>query len=320
MGDNSGGKGNNSQPLVSFIFINYNSSDLLEHALATLFDCEPELDKEVIIVDNASSDRTHLKELLKIYPCRLVLLKKNIGYGGAANRGFSEARGKFVVVANPDIKFTPGAVSELVKFMEENPRAGLVSPQLFYADGTPQPSCRRFPRLRYIFAGRRSLLPRVFPAYNRSKEFLYMEVWRKSVPVEVEAVIGAFMLFRRDSFIAVSGFDERYFLFAEDMDICRRLREKGWQVFIDPNVKVIHYYGGVRRSWRRFSEFHRIKGLYRFFTQGENHLTRFLLFILFAGYFFLIEAAGVLGLWEFEYSWRKWGGKEQFALRSGKLK
>jgi len=267
------------------------------------------LNREVIIVDNASSDYRCLKELCSNYSCRLVALKKNIGYGGAANRGFNYSCGRYVAIANPDIRFTPRAVSDLVRFMENNTDVGVVSPQLYYPDGTPQPSCRRLPRFRYVFAGRRSPFTRFIPAYNRVKEFLYTDVWRASVPMEVEAVIGAFMLFRRESFIAVGGFDERYFLFAEDMDICRRLNAKGWKVFLEPNIRLLHYYGGVRRRWRRFTEFHRIKGLYRFFSQGRKGLIRYLFLILFAGYLFCIEAAGILGAGEFEYSWQKRGSK-----------
>lgn len=294
----------NQKPVVSIIFVNYNSTGFLKRALVSLERSEPDLNKEVIVVDNCSRNREAVKDLCRSYHCRLVLLKKNRGYGAGANRGFYYSGGDFVAVVNPDIEFTPQSLSTLISFMKDNPRVGVVAPQLLYPDKTPQPSSRRLPKLRYIFAGRRSPLLRIFPQYAPAREFLYTDVFHQGQPVEVEAVIGTVMLFRRTAFNSVGGFDEGYFMFAEDLDICQRLREKGWHVYLTPGVKITHYYGGVRRRWRRFTEFHRIKGLYRFFTRGKGNLTRMFYTIAFASYLFILEGAGVVGLSEYEYSWR----------------
>ncbi len=285
------------------IFVNYNSTDLLECALKSLEQFE--LDKEVLVVDNGSNGQKWLINLCQKHRARLVLLKKNHGYAGAANHGFRYSQGKYVAIANPDIKFLPMALKRLVNFLDAHPEAGVVSPQLLYPDLNPQPSCRRLPKLRYIFAGRRSPLFRLFPDYGLAKEFLYLDAWDREEPVEVEAIIGTMMLFRREAFASVKGFDEAYFMFAEDLDICRRLREKGWKVFLEPKALVVHEYGGVRRRFRRFTEFQRIKGLHRFFTRRIGKPKTFLLNIGFAGYYFLLEAAGLLGLGEFEYSWQQ---------------
>jgi GT2 family glycosyltransferase len=292
------------RPSVSLIFINYNSTDFLERALLSLKQAEPELDKEIIVVDNCSYDREAVKRLCERFFCRLVLLKKNRGYGAAANRGFLHARGDFITVVNPDVEFTPQALSRLVAFMIENDDVGVVAPQLLYPDRTPQPSSRRLPKLRYILAGRRSPLVRLFPRYAPAREFLYTDVWQQTAPVEVEAVIGTLMVFRRTAFASVGGFDENYFMFAEDLDICQRLREQGWKVYLDPGVKIVHYYGGVRRRWRRFTEFHRIKALYRFFIRGKSRVIKIFYAVAFAGYLFIIEGGGLVGLGEYEYSWR----------------
>ncbi|MCR4423112.1 MAG: glycosyltransferase family 2 protein [candidate division WOR-3 bacterium] len=292
------------RPSVSLIFINYNSTDFLERALLSLEQAEPELDKEIIVVDNCSYDRESVKRLCGRFFCRLVLLNKNRGYGAAANRGFLHARGDFITVVNPDVEFTPQALSRLVAFMNENDDVGVVAPQLLYPDRTPQPSSRRLPKLRYILAGRRSPLVRLFPRYAPAQEFLYTDVWQQTAPVEVEAVIGTLMVFRRTAFVSVGGFDENYFMFAEDLDICQRLREQGWKVYLEPGVKIVHYYGGVRRRWRRFTEFHRIKALYRFFIRGKSRMIKIFYAVAFAGYFFIIEGGGLVGLGEYEYSWR----------------
>ncbi|MEO0071449.1 MAG: glycosyltransferase family 2 protein [candidate division WOR-3 bacterium] len=289
---------------ISVIFINYNTTVYLDKAISTFKQTEPEQDLEVIVVDNASQDYNRVQMICQNHGARLLRLSQNLGYGAAANRGARYAQGKYLAVANPDIEFLPGAVTRLLSFLEDNPDVGVVSPQLIYPDGTPQPSCRRLPKLRYLFAGRRSPLLRFFPGYPLAKEFLYLGIDQAKEPVEVESVIGAFMLFRREAFETVGGFDERFFMFAEDLDICLRLHQKKWRVFLEPRARICHYYGGVRRKRRRFSEFHRIKSLYLFFIQRKPLILRGLFTVLFAGYLFLLEALGMVGLGEFEYSWQ----------------
>lgn len=289
---------------ISVIFINYNSTAYLDKAITTLKQTQPEQDLEVIVVDNASQDGDRVQLICQNQGARLLRLHQNLGYGAAANYGARYAQGKYLAVANPDIEFLPGAVKTLWRFLEDNPDVGVVSPQLLYPDGTPQPSCRRLPKLRYLFAGRRSPLLRLFPRYSLAKEFLYLEIEEATEPIEVESVIGAFMLFRREAFETVGGFDERFFMFAEDLDICRRLHQKNWRVFLEPRARICHYYGGVRRKRRRFSEFHRIKSLYLFFIQRKPPVLHLLFMVLFAGYLFLLEALGMVGLGEFEYSWQ----------------
>jgi GT2 family glycosyltransferase len=117
------------------------------------------------------------------------------------------------------------------------------------------------------------------------------------------------MVFRRAAFAAVGGFDEEYFMFAEDLDICNRLRQMGWQVFLEPGAKVVHYYGAVRRSWRRWTEYQRVRALHRFFTRQSGFLSSLMLTPAFAGYYFTLEALGLVGLGEFEYSWQGKGGE-----------
>ncbi len=290
-------------PALTVVFVNYNSTRELAGALASLPEACRGLEFEVVVADNRSGDPEALKQTCRRYGARLMLLPRNLGYGAAANRGFRRAAGRYVAVANPDLVFTPGAVKSLVGFLEEHPEAGVVGPQLLYPDGTPQPSARRFPRLRYVLAGRRSPLLRLFPRYSLSREFLYQDADREELPVPVEAVIGTFMVFRRTALDVVRGFDERFFMFAEDMDICRRLHEGGWQVYLDPRVRIEHYYGGVRRRYRRFSEYQRLKALCQFLCLGRNAVSRTLLAFACACYLVAVEAGLLLGLGEYEHSW-----------------
>jgi hypothetical protein len=191
----------------------------------------------------------------------------------------------------------------LVRFMDEHPEAGAVSPQLHYADGTPQPSARRLPRLRYVLAGRRSPLARILPRYAPARDFQYADAHLAAEPVSVEAVIGTFVVFRRAALDHVAGFDEGFFMYAEDMDICRRLRQSGWKVYLDPRVTVEHFYGGVRRRFQRFGDYQRLKALMRYFCLGRGGPARLVLRVAFAAYLFLSEAGWLVGVSEFEYSW-----------------
>ena len=291
-------------PDLTIVFINYNSSRLLDRALSTLRAAEPRLAVETLVVDNGSRDRAELVEVCRRRGARLVLLGRNAGYGAAFNRGYRHASGRYAAVANPDLVFSTPAMTALVRFLDDNPGVGAVSPQLRYPDGTAQPSARRLPRLRYILAGRRSPLARIFPRYAPARDFLYADAHRAGKPVPVEAVIGTLVLFRRAALDQVAGFDEGFFMYAEDMDICRRLGQSGWGVYLDPRVTVEHFYGGVRRRFQRFGDYQRLKALMRYFLLHRGLASRLVLRVAFAAYLFLSEAGWLVGLREFEYSWQ----------------
>lgn len=293
-------------PRLSVVFVNHDSHVLLKKALTSLSASDA---VESIVVDNASRDVESVRQVCRETGTLLLRARRNLGYGRAANLGFQYARGRYLAVANPDLVFSRDATDRLVGFLEMNQRAGVVSPQLVYPDGTCQPSARRFPRLRYVLAGRRSPLARWISGYAAARDFLYAGLEERKEPMAVEAVIGAMMVFRREALEQVGGFDERYFMFAEDMDVCRRLRQSGWEVYVEPRVRVVHYYGAVRRTRWFFSEYHRIKGLWRFFCQGRGRLSRVALTVGFAGYLFALQAGGIIGLREYEYSWQQMGRK-----------
>lgn len=289
-------------PRLSIVFVSYNSSAELAKALASLERAEPAVSFETIVVDNGSSDLGHSIEVCRQHGARIVALGRNAGYGAAANRGARQAKGVYLAVANPDLVFRPGVVESLTEFLDRNPAAGLVGPQLVYTDGTFLPSARRFPRLRYVLAGRRSLLVRIFPGFRPAAEFLYQGIERATEPVQVEAVVGTFMVFRRVAFDEVRGFDEDFFLYAEDIDICRRLRSR-WKTYVLPYARMTHAVGQTRRRFRAMSEFQRLRSLRRFFRLDSAGPQRGLLDLLFTGYLAGVLFAGLLGVWEFEYSW-----------------
>jgi N-acetylglucosaminyl-diphospho-decaprenol L-rhamnosyltransferase len=291
-------------PDLTIVFVNYNSTGHLRHALDSLARAEPGARIERLVVDNHSSDRSDLIDVCRDKRARLLLLSRNVGIGAAANRGFRHARGRLLAVANTDLEFSPGVVRGLVDFMDAEPAAGVAGPQFLYADGRPQPSARRLPRLRYVLAGRRSVFARLLPRAAPRDEFLYRGIDAATKPVPVESVIGAFMVFRRDAFLQAGGFDESYFMYAEDMDICRRVG-RAWRVFTLPYLRMVHLVGGARIRYHHTSEFHRVRSHRKFFLSDAGPVARVLLNLLFSFYLAALEGALFCGLGEPEYSWTR---------------
>lgn len=288
-------------PKLTIVFVNYNTAGLLRQALASLAERPTRFGIEVIVVDNASTEDGGLERAGFALPFRLICNRTNRGYGAAANQGIAQARGAYVAVANTDIKFIDNSVEQLVQFLQEEPAAGIVSPLLLWADLTPQSPARRFPRIRYLFAGRRSVVSTLFPNWRRSQEFTYAGIEHSPGPVEVEAVFGTFMVAPRQLLLDLSGFDERYAFYVEDVDLCRRVHEAGRKVFVLPQARVIHYLGWARHRRGMAAEFWRVRGFCRYFRVNYPKLSG-LLFFLFAAYLVMLYSANILGLREPEHS------------------
>jgi N-acetylglucosaminyl-diphospho-decaprenol L-rhamnosyltransferase len=289
------------EPKLTIVFVNYNTAGLLREALASLAEHPARFGIEVIVVDNASTEDGGLERADFALPFRVIRNRTNRGYGAAANQGIFQARGAYVAVANTDIKFIDHSVEQLVQFLQEEPAAGIVSPLFLWSDLTPQSPARRFPRLRYLFAGRRSVVSTLLPNRRRSQEFTYAGIEQSPGPVEVEAVFGTFMVAPRQLLLDLSGFDERYVFYVEDVDLCRRVHEAGRKVFVFPQARVIHYLGWARHRRGMAAEFWRVRGFCRYFRVNYPKLSG-LLFLLFAAYLAMLYSASILGLREPERS------------------
>lgn len=284
---------------MTALFVSHNSARDLARALTSLAESRPPVSTRVLVVENGRSVAA-TRAVCSRFGATLVTPGRNLGYGAAANRAASDCRSEYLAIANPDLVFAPDSLARLIEFMDRCPDAGVVAPQLYYPDGTPQPSARRRPGFRYILAGRRLPLLRL----NRAaRAFQYLGSEKLPGPLPVEAVVGAFMLFRRRAFEEVGGFDRKYFMFAEDVDICLRLAPR-WGVYLLPSARVVHAVGGSRRRARSFTEFHRLRSLRRFFLDGHPRALAPLINVLFAGYLGLLMAVAVVELGEREYSWR----------------
>ena len=225
------------QPELSVIVVNRNTADLLltclEHVLRSNLDEEP----EVLVVDNGSSDDS-VARVKAAYPSVIVLeAGKNLGFAAANNLAAKRARGEFLLLVNTDALLERDCARTLLDLMKSDPRIGMVGPQLLNADGSPQTSFEAVPTL-VTETLNRSLLKRLFP-----KRFPGKKPAQKVFPVE--ALIGAVMMLRRESFEALGGFDEDYFFFLEETDLAVRMRLAGWQILHEPRAKAVHLQGAT---------------------------------------------------------------------------
>ncbi len=216
--------------------------------LRSIQQCLPGLAHEVIVVDNDSQDNSwHL--LRKEFP-GLILIgnPSNLGFGRAVNQGFRMARGKYIMILNPDVTLLPGSVEKAIHFMEEHPEVALLLPKLLNPDGTLQFSCRTFPNFPAFFY-RRTPLGKFFPNHKIIREHLMLD-WEHDEVREVDWGMGACMFLRREDLEDKNIFDERFFLYFEDIDLCFRLKNEGRKVIYYPEATMVHAH--ARESVRRF--------------------------------------------------------------------
>lgn len=256
---------------VSVIVVNHNAGVLLEPCVRqALLQA-----REVIVVDNASSDGSvsHIQEALGCESrLQLTLNAKNLGFSAACNMGATLASGRYLLFLNPDCMIEPGALGKMVAALLHDPQAGMVGGFLANPDGSEQAGGRRAvptPWRSFVRAFGlsrfRERWPRLFTSYDLCAQPLPSE------PVEVEAVSGACMLVRREAFDDVGQLDEGYFMHCEDLDWCMRFRQRNWKVYFVPGARAIHHLGSCSRHRPVFVEWHKHKGMVRFYRKFFSH-------------------------------------------------
>ncbi len=226
-----------SVAIVDVVVVSYNSADTLADCLRPLAG-EDWLD--VIVVDSASQDGS--VEVAAGLPVRVRVLDRNLGFAYGCNRGLEAGSAPYVLFVNPDACIQPAAVRRLVEVLEEDRAVGLVAPRIVSGDGSLEHSQRRFPRLRSTWA-QGLLLHRLVPRAGWADE-LVRDPRAYERPRPVEWVSGACVLLRRDVLERLGGWDEGFFLYCEDVDLCRRLWRAGYEVRFEPSATAVHVGGG----------------------------------------------------------------------------
>lgn len=241
------------KPEISIIIVSYNTAECLQRCIAHL---EKEKDAlEIIVVDNASTDDSANLIKTKFPFVKLISNRVNEGFGSANNRGAEKASGKYLVLLNSDAFPKPGALSTALKKMQENPKIGIGGARLIDAKEIPQHSARSFPSVLNDFLRLSGLADR-FPD---SRFFGHAEkTWMpQDKPMQVDWVTGAFMIIPKSLYQQAGGFDERFFLYYEEVDLCKKVKELGLQIWYWPDV-IVEHIGGIsseqfssrREKWR----------------------------------------------------------------------
>ena len=223
---------------LSIIIVGYNSSEPLTECFRSLEACPDRVTREIILVDNASTDRT-VEMVREAFPAVHVYANTaNVGLSRAVNRGIRESRGRYVLVLNPDVEVAAGSLDALVGFMDATPTAGLAGSKLLNSDGTLQMSCRSFYTFWTLLL-RRTVLGKIFRRSRSIRHHLMLD-YDHATAREVDWVLGACMVVRREALADVGGMDERFFLYFEDVDWCYRMWRGGWTVWYVPD-SVMHH-------------------------------------------------------------------------------
>lgn len=227
---------------LSVLIVSYNSRGQLGGLLKALRRELEGLHGEVLVVDNASNDGSADYVEARHPWVRLLRSPRNLGFAAGNNLGARQARGRWLLLLNPDAVPEPGTLARAMALMQAHPEVGLAGARLFDTEGQDQPSARSFPRLSlefYVLSGLAARCP-------RSRQLGAMDrTWADPAqPAEVDWVPGAFAMLPRQLFEQLGGFDERYFLYYEEVDLCRRIQAIGYRVMYWPELRVRHI-GGV---------------------------------------------------------------------------
>ena len=225
---------------LAVAIVNYNGDGEIVGCLRSVIDDEP---AEIVVVDNASTDGSADLIEAMFGDVKMIRNAKNTGFAVAANQAVRATSTEFVFLMNPDATLDPGALDALERSLVTHPRAALVGALVRNPDGTVQPTKRRFPSI-----GQAALhgLIGIFRKDNPgTREYLLADELFDA-PRTIDWVAGTAVALRRDAFESVGGFDEKFFFFVEDVDLCKRLWQAGWEVWFEPGAEVVHRWG---MSW-----------------------------------------------------------------------
>ncbi len=250
---------------LSIVIVNWNTRDYLIGALESLYNQESDIQFEVIVVDNNSSDRSAESVSNQFPQAILISNKSNTGYAEGNNQGLKCSQGKYVLLLNPDVILPVGSLNASIAWMEKRPEVGALGVRLVNPDGSVQRSVRGFPTpmaVLYEATGLSRLLPRsqTFGAY-RMTYFTYRE------EAEVDQPMGTFLLIPRRTLDQVGLLDERFTIFFNEVDWCYRAKKLGWKIVFSPIFDVIHYGGGSTRQVKPKMAWESRRGLLDFYKK-----------------------------------------------------
>ena len=232
---------------INVVIVNYKSKNEILRCLTSLFNDVADLDFKlhVTIVDNESNDGVEIA-ILNSWPdakMKLIKHKQNLGFGRAQNSGMKYILARYHLALNPDTVFMVGqqVIKKLYDFMEQHPEVGIVGPKIIYPDGARQNSCYHFPRFWQPIYSRTKL--GAIGWGRKTADYYFMRDFEHNETIPVDWIMGAAMFVRQKAIDDVGYFDERFWMYAEDSDWCRRMWEAGWQVYFKHNAVLQQFHG-----------------------------------------------------------------------------
>jgi hypothetical protein len=278
-------------PDLSICIVTLNTRVYLQACLRSLYQQTSELNFEVIVVDNASTDGL-VEMLSQEFPEVMVIQNSaNLGYTAPMNQALRAARGRYLAQLNPDTLVGEAAFNRLVAYMDANQQVGICGPKVINPDGSLQKSCRRGESRPLAVIGYMSGLDRLFPE-NRALNQYHLTYLPEDETHAVDGVAGSCMVIRRELVDQIGYLDEVYFAYQEDADLCFRARQAGWQVVYHPEAQITHFggQGGSRyQPWRAIYEWHRSYWVYYQKNLAKDYPA-------WLNFFYYLLIAGKMGL------------------------
>lgn len=236
---------------LSLVIVSFQVRELLRQCLASLARVAESFALEMIVVDNASTDGSAEMVAEQFPGVRLIRNAENVGFARANNQGLRVASGRYWMLLNPDTEVPRDAANPfalMTRFMDEQPRAGACGASLMYGDGTRQHSAFRFPSLAQIYID-------LFPVNWRLRESKLngrypFALYERGEPFPIDHPLGAALLVRPEAVAQVGLLDEDYFIYAEEVDWCMRLKRAGWEIWCVPAAQIVHHEGRSTRQFR----------------------------------------------------------------------
>jgi len=226
---------------LSIIIVNYNSSDLLEQCLGSIYKHTKDIEFEVFVVDNASTDNSVEMVKTKFPQVKLIINNKNLLLTPARNLALKQVQGKYIHNIAPDILYIENAEKKMIEFMEKNPDVGVLGPQVLNTDGSIQGSGAKFMGKTYAlwcFL----MLDGIFGLNNPVRKRWHYYPWDRKTLKEVCVVTGCCLFFRRELIDKIGYWDEKIKIYAEEDDWCQRVKKIGYKVVYYPEAKFIHHH------------------------------------------------------------------------------
>ncbi|MFA6410613.1 MAG: glycosyltransferase family 2 protein [Candidatus Buchananbacteria bacterium] len=243
-------------PELSIVIVSWNVKDLLQSCLESIFRNQLDLPLEVIVVDNASGDFTAQMIKDRFPQVKLIANQTNVGFATANNQGILESNSDFILCLNPDTQILNDALQKSLEFLKTNAQIGILGCKHVNPDWTLQQSVRRFPSfwaIFFIITKFAKIFPEMPPIY-----FYLAKDMNYKLAQPVDQVAGSFFLLRKKMLDEIGLFDENFFTWFEEVDLCRRARDNGWQIWYYPEAQIVHHGGqsfNQQMTWQKQNVF-----------------------------------------------------------------